>query len=300
MQTSISGSVRMALLAACCVTGIQSTARADLGACGEVDLRANAECTVVPPTAQCETMCTPISVRAACSAKLAASCDAECSKLPSVDCDVSCQAGCKADCNIDPGKFDCRIDCQADCDGRCTAGCASSGDKTKCMASCSGSCSASCDKRCDVELPRANCDAACKASCDGSCRVDTNLDCQIDCQAKGYVKCEADVTGGCKTRCKSTEGALFCDGNFVDTGDKLQECADALKAALNAHVMGSSSGSSDCTNGVCSAKGEAEVSSDCSVAAVGGKQAQTGTLWLLLAAAGSVWRMRRRKASRED
>lgn len=294
-----SAGIGMALLAACCVTAWQNTARADLSACGQVDVRANAECTVIPPSAQCETMCTPVSVRATCSAKLAASCDAECTKLPSVDCNVSCQAGCKGDCTIDPGKFDCRVDCQADCDGRCMAGCSSNGDKTKCMASCSGACSASCDKQCDVKLPSADCDAECKASCDGSCRVDTNLDCQIDCQAKGYVKCEADVTGGCKTRCKSQEGALFCDGNFVDTGDKLQECADALRDALNAHVQASSSGSSGCDAGVCSAKGKAEVSSDCSVAAVGVKQTRASAAWLLLVAAGSVWRVRKRKQPRK-
>lgn len=296
MPPSLSTLIRLAVVSAFCLVTIQSTARADLGACGEVDVRANAECTVVPPSAQCETMCTPISVRAACSAKLAASCDAECTKLPSVDCNASCQAGCKGDCTIDPGKFDCRVDCQADCDGRCTAGCSTKSDKTKCMASCSGACSTSCDKQCDVQLPSANCDAVCKASCDGSCRVDTNLDCQIDCQAKGYLKCEADVTGGCKTRCKTKEGALFCDGNFVDTGDKLQECADALRDVLNAHVMASSSGSSGCDGGVCAAKGEAEVSSDCAVAAVGGRHSQTGALWLLLAAAGSVWRIRKRKS----
>jgi len=298
MQTSFFRSVQVAVLATACVISLQSAARADLGACGEVDVRANAECTVIPPSAQCETMCTPISVRAACSAKLAASCEAECTKLPSIDCNATCQAGCMGDCTLDPGKFNCRIDCQADCDGRCSAGCAKSGDKTKCMASCSGACSASCDNQCDVRLPSADCNAVCKASCEGSCRVETNLDCQIDCQARGYVKCEADVTGGCKTRCRTQQGALFCEGDFVDTGDKLQECVDALKSVLNARVTASSSGSSGCEGGACMAKGEASVSSDCAVAAVGSKRnTHAGAVGLLLAAVGLVWRARKRKGT---
>jgi hypothetical protein len=137
------------------------------------------------------------------------------------------------------------------------------------MAACSGQCSVSCQKKCDVELPKADCNALCKASCEGSCTVDPNLDCQIDCQAKGYANCEADVTGGCKARCKTSEGALFCDGNYIDTGDKLQQCVDALKATFEAHVTATSSGSASCDAGSCSAKGAASVKTNCSVADAG-------------------------------
>ena len=266
----------------------------DLNACGEIDLRAKAQCTVVPPSAQCETMCTPITVRAACSAKLAASCDPQCSKLPSASCNVDCEAGCKVDCMANPGKFDCKVDCQADCDGRCAASCSSKGNKTECMASCQGSCSVSCDKQCDVQLPSASCDAECKASCDGSCKVDTNIDCQLDCQAKGYVKCEADVTGGCKTRCKAKEGALFCDGNFVDTGDKLAECKDALVNLLQASVKASGSSSSDCTGDTCSASAKGSVSSDCSVSDVGVRSSFLPGLSVL--ALACLLRFRRRRS----
>src|SRR5215510_14097133 len=82
-------------------------ARADLADCGNISLEAKAECEVIPPTAQCQAMCTPISVRAACSARLAVDCEAGCDKLPSVDCKGSCYADCDADCKVDPGKFDC-------------------------------------------------------------------------------------------------------------------------------------------------------------------------------------------------
>jgi MYXO-CTERM domain-containing protein len=163
------------------------------------------------------------------------------------------------------------------------------------MASCSGACSVGCDKQCNIEPPTATCDARCKASCQGSCKVETNIQCQVDCQAKGYAKCEAEVTGGCKARCMANEGALFCDGNFVDTGDKLEECVDALKAVLDAKVMTSSSGSADCAGGACNAEGEASVSSSCSVAQVGADPAKrTGLVALgsLLVLGLFFWRRR--------
>jgi MYXO-CTERM domain-containing protein len=287
---------RIAALSASLIGLSHATARADLGACGEVDVRAQAQCVVIPPSAECKTMCTPISVRATCSAKLAASCDASCNELPSIDCSASCEAGCRGRCEVDPGKFECAVDCRATCTGSCEASCAANSDKTGCMASCSGACSVGCDKQCDVELPSASCDVECKASCEGSCDVQTNIDCQVDCQAKGYVDCQADVTGGCMTRCEAEEGALFCDGQFVDTGDKLDECVAALKAILNAKVDASARGSSDCEGGTCSAEGEASVSSDCAVTRVGGGGARTGLYPLLgLLGVGFVVRRRRKR-----
>jgi hypothetical protein len=297
MQISLGTLGRIAAITTCLIAGSHATARADLSACGEVDVQANAQCVVVPPSAQCQTMCTPISVKAACSAQLAVDCDAQCSKLPSVDCYGSCEAGCVADCTVDPGKFECAVDCRADCSGHCAASCSAKSDKSGCMASCSGACSVGCDKQCNVQPPSATCDARCKASCQGSCKVDTNVDCQVDCQAKGYAKCEAEVTGGCKARCTSTKGALFCDGNFVDTGDKLQECVDALKAVLDVKVTASSSGSSDCAGGTCNAQGEAGVSSSCSVAHLGSAHTPRASLYGLASLLVLGLFMRRRRAA---
>jgi hypothetical protein len=164
------------------------------------------------------------------------------------------------------------------------------------MASCSGACSVGCDQKCDVELPSASCDVECKASCEGSCEVQTNLDCQVDCQADGYVNCEAEVTGGCKTRCEADEGALFCDGQFIDTGDKLDECVAALKAILNAKVTASATGTSDCEGGTCRAEGKARVSSDCTVARVGTGNTRAGLFGVIgLLAVGFVVRRRRER-----
>lgn len=294
MQMTLGTFGRLAAISVAFVAGTYSTAHADLTACGEIDVQANADCVIVPPSAECQTMCTPVTVQAACSAQLAVDCGAECSELPSVDCYASCEAGCVADCMVDPGKFECAVDCRANCNGDCEATCSTSGDKSRCMASCSGACSVGCDKECDVELPSASCDAQCKASCEGSCDVKTNLDCQVDCQAQGFANCQAEVTGGCKARCTSTKGALFCEGQFVDTGDKLDECVAALKAILNAHVTTSSSGSAECADGTCTAQGEASVSSNCSAGHVGGRGSRAGGFGVLsLLLVGLVLRKRR-------
>lgn len=266
------------------IAGAPKIARADLSDCGDISLEAEAECSVIPPTASCDVMCTPISVRAACSAKLAASCEAGCDKLPSVDCSGKCVAECTGDCTVDPGKFDCQAACRADCSGSCGAKCSANSDKAGCMAECSGACSVSCKGSCDVAPPSASCDAKCEAGCEGSCKVDTNFDCQASCQAKGYAKCEADIQGSCKAKCKSTKGALFCDGQFVDNGDDLDMCIDALKAAFNAKVTikASSEGESGCDGGTCEASGRAKVSSDCS--STPGSPANVWALFALVSA----------------
>lgn len=217
-----------------------------LDACGNIHVEAQAECEVIPPSVECESMCTPLSVRATCSARLAADCAGSCTELPSVDCSATCVAECSAECTVDPGKFDCRGACAADCSGHCEAGCAANEDEASCQATCEGSCGVSCDSHCDVELPEADCDAGCEASCDGSCEVDTNLDCQIDCQAEAHADCEAEVTGGCKTACETEEGALFCDGQYVDHGNNLEQCLEALRnldVQVTAEAHGSAQGS---------------------------------------------------------
>jgi hypothetical protein len=196
-------------------------------------------------------------------------------------------AECTGECKVDPGKFDCEAACRADCDGQCEGQFSASSDKATCMAQCSGSCGVSCRSSCDVDLPDADCNAKCEAGCEGSCKVDTNFDCQADCQAKGYAKCQAEIQGECKARCESDEGALFCDGQFVDNGDELDECVAALKAAFNAKVTvkAESEGESGCDGGTCEASGSARanVSSDCS--SVPGSPAN---VWALFALVGAM------------
>jgi hypothetical protein len=257
---------------------LSAPARADLSDCGEINVTASAQCEVVPPSAQCEAMCTPISVRAACSAQLAAECDASCDELPSIDCRGQCYASCEGQCQVDPGRFDCQAACGADCSGRCQASCGATDDRTGCEAECMGACGVSCRQSCEVELPEADCQASCEAGCEGSCKVETNIDCQVQCQADGFVDCEADVRGGCALSCRSQQGALFCDGQYIDPGENLQRCIEALRA-INVRVEGESSGDAECRGGSCQVAGQARASSDCSATRPG----SPSNLWALMA-----------------
>lgn len=273
-------------------------AHAGIGACGDIHVEAEAECEVVAPGASCEGMCTPVSVRAACTAQLAADCMGGCDDLPSVDCSGECTADCMAECSeLEPGELNCQGSCEADCSGRCEASCEGNDDRAGCMASCQGSCGASCQGSCEGTPPSADCDAHCEASCEGSCEADANFDCQIECQTEGYADCEADVQGGCEIACETEEGALFCDSQYVDHGDNLDMCIAALRATLDIEVMSEASGEASCGDGEgCRAEGQASasVSSACAVATPG-RSGATGSVvfasvWLL---AGLV-RMRRR------
>lgn len=240
----------------------QAQARADdptLESCGNIHVEASAECTVIPPSAQCETMCTPVTVRAACAAELTAECEGQCQLEASVECTGSCVADCRSECEIDPGQFDCRAACVADCGGSCEGKCEAGEAGAHCRASCEGSCSASCDAQCNIELPEVDCEGRCEASCQGSCEAEANADCQIDCQADFYADCEVRVQGGCETACETMEGALFCDGQYVDHGDNFAECKAALEAALDIEVETYAEGESMCANGECTAEGEAGV-----------------------------------------
>ncbi len=60
--------------------------------------------------------------------------------------------------------------------------------------------------------------------------------------------------------CSTEEGALFCDGNYVDHGGNLAECVDSLRGLLNIMVSGSAS----CEGNSCMAEGS--ISCDCTAA----------------------------------
>ena len=289
--------LRALLLASVIAYGVSygaGSAQAGIEACGDIDVEAEAQCEVIPPGVQCEGMCTPLTFEAACTAELSIECRGMCTDLPSVQCQGECSGGCEASCSdFEPGQFDCQASCQADCAGRCEASCSASQDGSSCMARCEGSCSASCDASCDVELPSADCSASCEASCEGSCEADANFDCQVDCQADGFAQCEAELMGGCMLACDAQEGALFCDGQYVDHGDNLKRCVDALRAALDIEVEGYAEGDASCDGNACMASGEAGVS--CVAASPGPARGVGGGPALLLLALGGLIRLRRRR-----
>lgn len=263
MKLSIGSVLRLALpVAAAAVVFVPRFAHAGLESCGNIEVRADAKCQV-QTSGGCTAQCEPVNVQATCAAKLEAQCSGECTAQADVSCKGSCTADCQGKCTANPGSFDCKGSCtgscDADCDSQC-AGSASGGSASgSCKATCQANCSAKCDAQCSGTPPNATCEGKCAASCEGSCQAKASASCQIDCQGELRASCEAEVTGGCKARCSKPDGALFCDGQYVDTGDNLQKCVDALNAVLQIKVTSSASG--QCSNGTC--EGQAEAKATC-------------------------------------
>ncbi|MEO6420130.1 MAG: hypothetical protein ABIP39_12010 [Polyangiaceae bacterium] len=232
-------------------------AHAGLSACGNIDVSANATCKV-ETMGGCTAQCTPVSFQGACSASLETTCNGMCNATVDVECQGSCKADCSGKCTADPGSVDCSANCQGTCEADCTGKCSASANKAECEGSCKSCCSGHCDAECTGTPPSATCDAKCEASCKGSCSGKANLDCQISCQSKGYASCEGNLMGGCTAKCSEPSGALFCDGQYVDTGNNLQNCIDALNAILKIKVT--ASGEASCDGGVCEANGKASAS----------------------------------------
>jgi hypothetical protein len=136
------------------------------------------------------------------------------------------------------------------------------------------------------------CDAKCQASCSGRCDAKATAQCQIDCQAKLEGGCEADLSGGCKAHCSDPNGALFCDGNYVDTGNNLQNCIDALNAILNVKVTASASG--NCSGSTC--QGQANASASCAASPGSTDAAPLAPLGIAALAAAVVGARARRRA----
>jgi MYXO-CTERM domain-containing protein len=250
------------------------TAQAGIEACGNIEVRAEAQCTV-EVEGGCTAKCEPVRFEASCAAKLEAQCSGQCTAEASVDCQGSCTGSCQGQCEADPGSLDCSANCKGTCEADCSGSCASSGNKSECEASCRANCSGSCDAQCSGTPPSASCEAKCEASCSGSCKGRANIDCQVECQSSGYVDCKASLEGGCQARCSSPEGALFCDGQYVDTGNNLQNCIAALNAYLKVKVDASASAA--CEGNQCSAEADASVS--CGVTPAG--DSGSGGLWIL-------------------
>lgn len=274
------------------------TAHAGLSSCGDVDVEANAMCEV-EVEGGCTAHCDPPQLELACSAKLEASCSGECTAKAEASCTGSCDIeGCKAKCDVDAGHFNCSAQCQVDADAHCEGECKgeASGSQAhgECVASCKASISAECDASCDAAGPSADCEAKCKATCEGSCTGEARASCQVDCQAKGYAKCEGDLKVQCEGECTKPEGALFCDGQYIDHGGNLQDCIDSLDIWLKAHVDVSAQGtaSGQCEGGSC--EGEAEGEAKASCATVPGGPAGAGVALFGMVLAGAAIARRRR------
>ncbi|HYP90303.1 MAG TPA: hypothetical protein VEQ59_19160 [Polyangiaceae bacterium] len=262
-------------------------ARAGFSSCGDVNVEADASCQV-EVEGGCTAHCEPPELQLACSAKLQASCSGECKAKADVSCTASCDlSACKAKCDVDRGNFNCSASCTADADAHCTAECSGKAADNEahgeCVASCKASITAECDASCKGTPPSANCEAKCDAVCQGSCTGQARASCQVDCQADGYAKCEGDLKLKCQGECTKPEGALFCDGQYIDHGGKLKDCIDSLNVWLEAHVDASAQGMASCSGNSCEAEGEAKAS--CATVPGGPAGAGVGLLGMVLAGA---------------
>ncbi|MCA9600833.1 MAG: hypothetical protein R3A78_04760 [Polyangiales bacterium] len=272
---------------------VTTPAFAGIDACGNIDVEANAECTV-EVEGGCMAMCEPVRFEAACAGDLYVNCDGECNATAEASCTAACDVGaCMASCDVDPPMFDCKAQCSLDAEAQCSASCEANANKSECEASCKATFSAKCEGGCDATPPSATCEAKCEARCEASCEAKANVNCQVSCQADGYLDCKADLEGGCTAECKKPEGALFCDGNYVDHNGNLEECIDALKAELNIEVDASATGNAECSGGSCTAEGEANASASCAV--VPGTHSRGGAAAMLFGALGLFVARRRRR-----
>jgi MYXO-CTERM domain-containing protein len=264
-------------------------AQAGIGACGNIHVEGEAQCEVKGGI-ECEAQCTPVSFEAQCAANLQVDCNGQCNLSADVECTGSCQADCEGQCEVSPAEFDCRGECVGSCEGDCSASCGADSSGAECRASCQANCEGHCSARCDVTPAMADCSGKCEASCEGRCQAEVNADCQVDCQADGYIDCKAELEGGCKVDCDAEQGALFCDGQWVDHGGNLKECVESLRAVLNIEVEGYAEGSCDGN----SCEGSAGGSLSCAVEP-GGDYGRTGALMgaFGLMAFGFVARRRR-------
>ena len=112
------------------------------------------------------------------------------------------------------------------------------------------------------------------------------------------IRCEdGKLEGGCKVDCDAEQGALFCDGQYVDHGGNLEDCVASLEAWITANVDVSASGSAmgECMGGTCEGEAEGEASASCATVPGGAAGSGVALVGMMLAGAAIA---RRRRAMR--
>jgi MYXO-CTERM domain-containing protein len=140
------------------------------------------------------------------------------------------------------------------------------------------------------------CQGKCRASCQGSCKAEANVDCNVTCQSSGYAQCETNLQGKCTADCRGGGGTMACNGNYVDHGNNLEQCVNALNALvaeLDIEVSGYAN--AQCSGNTCEA--EAGASCECGLS----KNQSAGGSALLWALGGlgalTMFRRNRRRFS---
>jgi len=222
-----------------------------------------------------------------CTLEVSGGCETKCEPLAF---EVSCAAGGQIECS--GGEFDCGFSCEAGCSSDCDAYCATDGAGVEhCSASCRAQCSASCDAHCNIEFP--DCETSCKAGCEGRCDAEINAGCNVDCSSDLYLECESAASGGCQTACESVDGALFCNGQWVNTDD-VTSCADELIAYFDIEITGYAE--ADCEGNTCTA--EAGCTTSCATGSTDNADFSFGLMMMGFAGAGVAAARRVRRPRR--
>jgi hypothetical protein len=279
---------------------VAASAHADgIDACNNINISANAQCELLVEGG-CTARCEEVQFRASCSAKLYAECGGQCNIQANAQCGFDCKADCSAKCTVDPGSFDCRAGCEANCGAKCDAYCAADANSADCRAHCDATCAGECDAGCTGTKPEASCDAKCEAACSGSCDAQANIDCQVKCQAESSAQCETELKGGCVAQCQKPDGALFCNGEYVDASDNLKNCLAYLEGILKIDVEGYAyaDGNAECRDGQCTAEGEAGAGISCSASPVGSSPWGAGAVFGAAVVGAGVLAVRRHSRRR--
>ncbi len=220
--------------------------REDAGPCGKFDFSAGFDCKI-EVEGGCTAQCTPLSFKAGCSGG--------CTASATTDCTGSCGTQCLAECN--PELLDCFAGCHAECDADVQAQCEAKGGQADCAEQAVAQCDMHCEASCEV--PPSSCQDHCVSCCNGGCQTQVNFDCDFD--------CFAELSGGCDVNCSRPEGALFCNGQFVNAAD-ITGCINWLLTEKGIEVDVSASASLNCSGGNCDL-GAALDGGACSVRAAG-------------------------------
>lgn len=224
----------------------------------------------------CTAKCTPLSFEAGCTG--------QCTATPTTtDCTASCGTQCVAQC--DPAKLDCFVGCHDECDQPVIDKCTATHPNDDCVNQARAQCDMHCNAQCEVATDT-NCQEHCTTCCSGSCNTQVNYDCDYN--------CFADLKGGCDVQCQDPDGAIFCNGQYVDAAD-LDACITYL-SQQGITVDVSARGTVTCDVTGCAGEGSA-AAGICSVSSPGldrtGAAAGGASLALLGAVLGLAGRRRK-------
>ncbi len=213
---------------------IPSIARAGVPECNGIRIEAEAQCEL-QVAGSCEANCSIDVYRKACATRLYQVCHEECEVPPRRECVDDCGAFCGSQCALGLD-VTCHHNCYPECVETCEDTCADSDEPERCKASCAATCDGECTAQCG-ELPEdTSCVQHCEECCTGSCRAIAGMGCQVQCQDQEFEVCETAIDADCDASCEGS-GALFCDGQFIASGDALLQCARSL-ASVDIEVTG--------------------------------------------------------------